>query len=205
MALLMTAPMLRPGSVPSAARAARLAAAAALALSAAAAAAAPSPADAVRGTYRLVGTAKVDAGPVLSRRVEARADAVVSRGASARAVRVRVLAEGRSCELAATVGEGGALAFEAGQRCAFDVSDPDARGHVEARLRSGAGRCEGGRLSLDLAFELGGTLAIRTGQRVEVMGQTIELPQAWTPELPVRGEARATAEGKRDDSRAGER
>jgi hypothetical protein len=33
------------------------------------------------------------------------------------------------------------------------------------------------------------------------MGSTIELPAAWTPELPLRGEARAAAEGKRDESR----
>jgi hypothetical protein len=181
--------------------AALLATAAALALLPRPAAAAPSPAEAIRGTYRLAGTARVDAGPALSRNVEGRADAVLSPGRGARAVRARILAQGHACELEATLGEGGALAFAPGQRCAFDVADEGARGRVEARLRSGTGRCAGGRLSLDLAFALEGALALRTAQRVEVMGSTIELPAAWTPELPLRGEARAAAEGKRDESR----
>lgn len=193
----------RPRSRP-APRAALLAAAGALALSAAAAAAAPAAAGvgALLGTYRLAGTARVDAGPVLSRSVEARADAVLSPGSGPRAVRARLVAQGHACVLDATLGEGGALAFEPGQRCAVDVSEPDARGRVEARLRSGRGRCEGGKLTLDLAFDLEGALALHTAQRVEVMGSTIELPAAWTPELPLRGEARAVAEGKRDESRA---
>jgi hypothetical protein len=185
--------------------AALLAAAGALALAAGTAAAAPSPAEALRGTYRLAGSARVDAGPALSRNVEARADAVLTPGRGPRAVRARLLAEGRACELEATLGEGGALAFEPGQRCTFDVADPDARGHVEARLRAGKGRCEGGKLSLDLTFALEGALALRTAQRVEVMGSTVELPATWTPELPLRGDAHAVAEGKRDESRAGGR
>lgn len=184
-------------------RAARLVAAA-LALAAAPAALA-SPADELRGTYRLAGSARVDAGPVLSRSVEARADAVLSPGRGPRAVRARLLAEGHACELAATLGEGGALAFEPGQRCAFAVQEPDARGSVEARLRAGRGKCEGGRLSLDLTFELSGALSMRTGQAIEVMGTKVELPAAWTPDLPLRGEARAVAEGGRDESRAGQR
>jgi hypothetical protein len=177
---------------------------AALALSAATVGLA-SPADALRGTYRLSGTARVDAGPVLSRQVEARADAILSPGGGPRGVRARLLSQGHACELAATVGEGGALAFEAGQRCAFDVRDSDARGHVEARLRSGRGRAEGRKLSLDLTFELSGALSLRTGERIEVMGRTVELPAAWTPELPLSGEARTVAEGARDESRAGQR
>lgn len=191
----------RPSPRPRAARAVWLVAAGALALSSTAAAE-PTPATAIRGTYRLSGTARVDAGPVLSREMEARADAVLSPGRGARAVRARLLAEGHACELSATLGEGGALAFEPGQRCVFEVQDPEARGRVEARLRSGKGRCAGGKLALDLAFELSGTLALRTAQRVEVMGSPVELPAAWTPDLPVRGEARTVAQGKRDDSRA---
>jgi hypothetical protein len=189
--------------LPRRARAARLVTAA-LALSAGAAALA-SPADALRGTYRLSGTARVDAGPVLSRRVEARADAILSRSGGPRTVRARLLSQGHACELAATLGDGGTLAFEPGQRCAFDVQDPDVRGRVQAQLRSGRGRCEGGRLSLDLTFELSGALSLRTAERIEVMGTTVELPAAWTPELPLRGEARTVAEGSRDESRGGQR
>jgi hypothetical protein len=186
-------------------RAARVAAAAALALGAVVTAAAPRGAGAIHGTYRLSGTARVDAGPILSRNVETRADAVLSPGRGSRAVRARLVAEGHACELAATLGDGGALTFDPGQRCTFEVRDPDARGRVEARLRSGQGRCEGGKLALDLTFELTGALSVRTAQRVEVMGSSVELPAAWTPELPLRGEARTVAEGKRDRSRAAPR
>jgi hypothetical protein len=45
---------------------------------------------------------------------------------------------------------------------------------------------------------------LRTRERVAVLGREVDLPAAWTPELPVRGEARARAEGARDDSRGAE-
>lgn len=157
--------------------------------------------EAARGTYRLRGSARVDAGPVLSRSVEARADAVLRPGERPRAVRARLASQGHVCELAATLEEGGALAFEAGQRCAFDLRDPEARGHVEARLRSGRGTVRGGRLALDLSWDLSGAVSVQTARQVEVLGRTVELPAAWTPELPVRGEARIVAEGERDESR----
>jgi len=177
---------------------------AALALAWASFAAVPS-ADQVRGVYRLHGTARVDAGPVLSREIEVHADATLGRGAAARAVRARLAAEGHACELTAALEDGGALVFEAGQRCAFDLDDPGARGRVEARLRAGRGRLRGDTLSLDLTWDLSGALRLRTSERVQVLGRDVELPSAWTPEIPVRGEARAEAEGHRDASRAAER
>lgn len=195
----------RIGAARARALAAVAAVAATLALAAATAGAAPPAADAIRGTYRLRGTARVDAGPVLSREAEVRADAVLRRGDRPRALRVRLAAEGQACELDATLGERGALAFPAGQRCAFDLDDPGARGRVAATLRDGSGRVQERTLALDLVFELSGAVSLRTSERVEVLGRTVDLPAAWTPELPVRGEARARAEGARDDSRAAER
>jgi hypothetical protein len=179
-------------------------AAAALVAVAGSSAAAP-PADAIRGTYRLKGTARVDAGPVLSREVEVRADAVLRRGDRPRALRIRLAAEGHACELDATLDERGELAFAAGQRCAFDVRDPGARGRVNAALREGRGRLRERVLALELVWDLSGALSLRTRERVEVLGREVDLPAAWTPELPVRGEARARAEGARDDSRGAEK
>jgi hypothetical protein len=181
--------------------AAALVAVAALAGASAAAAAA----DGIRGTYRVRGTARVDAGPVLSREVEVRADAVLRRGDRPRKLRVRLAAEGHACELDATLEERGTLAFAAGQRCTFDVRDPTARGRVDATLREGRGHVRERALALDLVWELSGGLSLRTRERLEVLGREVELPAAWTPELPVRGEARARAEGERDDSRSAER
>jgi len=201
--------MSAPGSRPvragrkSAARALPLAAMAA-ALAALAAGAAPS-AGGIDGTYRLSGTTRIDAGAALSGEIDTRADAVLRSGPGPRAVRARLAAQGQACELAATIGEGGALAFEAGQRCLLDLRDPEASGHVEARLRAGRGRLRDRRLSLDLTWDLSGAVSLRTAQRVQVLGKDVELPAAWAPEIPVRGEAHARAEGDRDDSRAAER
>jgi hypothetical protein len=155
--------------------------------------------DGVAGTYRLRGTARVDAAAPLGRNIESRGDAVV-RAAAAGAVRLRLVSLGHACELAASRAADGALAFAAGQRCAFDLDDPDARGHVEARLRAGSGRLRDRHLSLDLAFDLSGAVAIRTVERVQVLG--MEIPSSWTPDLPVSGPAAVRAEGDRDESRA---
>lgn len=181
------------------------AAVAALGLATASFAGAPS-AEQVRGVYRLHGTAHIDAGPVLSRDLEVRADARLAPGSRARAVRARLAAEGHACELDAALEEGGVLVFEARQRCAFDVDDPGARGRVEARLRSGRGRLRDDTLALELTWELSGALRLRTSEGVDVLGKAVGLPSAaWTPEIPVRGTARTLAEGHRDASRAAER
>ncbi len=176
-------------------------AAGALAL-AAALAGAGSAGSAVRGTYRLQGTAHVAARPALEEDVEIHADAILRPGPGPRDVRARLAMEGQSCDLAATLGEGGALVFAKGQRCVLDLRGPDARGRIEARLRSGDGRIRDGALELAMAWELGGTLSVRTTSRMQVLGREVDLPETWTPEVPVRGEARATAEGRRDRSRA---
>jgi hypothetical protein len=187
-------------------RAASLALAAAIVVgSAPALGASPAAAAAVSGTYRMHATGRVEAGPVLSRRVEERGDAILRPDDGPRAVRARLAAHGHACELVATVEATGELRFEPGQRCVFDVREDDARGKVEARLGSGRGRVRDRTLTLELAWELSGTLSVRTPERLEILGQKIELGSGWTPDLPVRGTARIEAEGTRDDSRATER
>lgn len=150
------------------------------------------------GTYRMRGSARVDAVAPLGRSIEARGDAIVR--AAGAGLRVRLASQGRACELVASRGADGGLAFAPGQRCAFDLDDADARGHVEARLRAGSGRLRDRHLSLELAFELSGAVALRTVGQGQVLG--IEIPAAWTPELPVDGTASVRAEGDRDESRA---
>ncbi len=159
-------------------------------------------ADELTGTYRLRGTARVALGTILDREVELHADAILDRGASAGEVIVHVDAEGYGCDLVARLDAAGALTFAAGQQCMVRISSPDARGRLEARLRSGRGRVGAGRLSLDLSGDVDGTLQRRTGG-VRVLGQ--ELPQGWTPELPVRGPVEASAAGTVDRSRAAQR
>jgi hypothetical protein len=110
---------------------------------------------------------------------------------------------GQACELAASRADDGTLEFEAGQRCAFDLADPDARGHVEARLRAGRGRLRDRHLSLDLAFDTSGAVALRTAPGVQMLG--VEVPSTWTAEISVNGGASIRAEGDRDESRAAQR
>src|ERR687886_139838 len=72
-----------------------------------------------------------------------------------------------ACDLAAQLRAGGDLALEPGQACAVDVAEPDARGHLDARLRSGRGHAGEAALELDLAFDVSGALSTRiAGQGV---------------------------------------
>ena len=156
--------------------------------------------DSARGIYRLAGSARVTASPLPAERMELRADAVLRPGDGPRRISVRLAAQGHACELAGRLGPDGILAFDEGQRCLLDLDDPGARGHVEGRLRSGSGRLTGRDLTLDLVFDLSGTVSVSAGGiRVPGLG---EVPPSWTPPTPVRGDARATASGTRDDSRA---
>lgn len=154
-----------------------------------------------RGVYRLAGSARVSASPLPSERLELRADAVLRPGDGPRRILARLAARGHACELAGTLAPDGALAFDAGQRCPLALDDPGVRGKLDGRLRAGSGRLSGRELSLDLAFELTGTVSLSAGG-VRVPGLGVEVPPSWTPPTPVRGEARATAAGTRDDSRA---
>jgi hypothetical protein len=168
-------------------------------------AAGQSPAARIRGTYRMQGFAHIATRPAIDREVELHADAILEPGARPDDVRAHLAARGHACDLLARIGRAGALGFEAGQRCMIDIDDPDARGRIEARLGSGRGQLQGERLTLELSWELSGTLSLRTTTRVHVPGTGVEIPETWTPAVRVRGEARATAEGKRDESRATER
>lgn len=169
------------------------------------AAAAPAAGEADRaGTYRLHGKARVAARPLLDREMDANADAVLRPGPGPGDVRARLAAQGYSCELEGRLAGDGALVFPEGQRCAFDVRSPEARGHLDATLSSGRGALRNGEeLALDLAWDVAGQLSLRTnGRAIEVLGTRVEVPATWTPEAPVQGSARATVSGRRDRSRA---
>jgi hypothetical protein len=179
-------------------RFARLFAIAALGCVALAAVAASTP-ESVFGTYRLHGTARLALGPMFERDTELHADAIVDRGDGGRDVRVRVAAEGYACDLLARLDAMGTLTFADDQHCALTVASSDARGRLEARLRSGRGRIKDGHLQLELSGGIEGALSRRAGGG-HVLGK--ELPATWTPEVPVRGGVEASAEGDLDRSRA---
>jgi hypothetical protein len=175
--------------------------AAALAIALAAAPARPVPAG-VRGTYRLQGRAMIEASPFPARDEEIHADAVLSPGAGAGQVRIRLAGQGFACELLATVDAAGGLALAAGQRCTADLRSEETEGRVEARLLSGVGRVSEEALSLDLAFALSGSVRVRSGGGLDALGQALSLPGADGEPVPIHGRARGRAEGRRDRSRA---
>lgn len=157
--------------------------------------------ESARGAYRMAVTARVDATPLPGQRTELRADAVLRPDAGPRRIRARLAAQGKACELTGRLEPGGAIAFEAGQRCPVELDGPEARGRIEARLRAGSGQLTGRDLSLDLDWELEGTVSVSAGG-LAVPGLGLEVPRTWTPATHVKGSARATASGTRDDSRA---
>ncbi|HSD20262.1 MAG TPA: hypothetical protein VLC54_09495, partial [Anaeromyxobacter sp.] len=153
--------------------------------------------EAPSGDYRVAATLRVRAGTLLDREVREDARATLAPGAGGQ-VRVRLFARGKTCELAARAGQRGELTFAPGQRCALDLDEEDVRGRVEATLGSGSGRAHGDALELSLAWELSGAVRMRVGgQRIEVMGSEIAVPDSWAPEVPVRGTADARGEGRR--------
>jgi len=174
---------------------------ASVALSLAGASAAGPSAAQVRGLYRVHGTMRVSAAPLLDRATEAHADVTLEPGGGPRDVRVRLASEGYACDLVGRLAEDGALDFSAGQRCALDMRPPQARGRVEATLRAARGRVRDDQLELELTADLSGTVSVRTGGRVQVLGTPVDLPEGWTPETPVRGQAHGTVQGGRDHSR----
>lgn len=155
------------------------------------------------GTYRLQGRAQVDARPFPSGDEEVHADAVLSPGARAGQVRIHLAGQGFACDLDASVDAAGALALAQGQRCSIELRSDQTEGQVEGRLVSGGGWLRGEVLELDLAFALTGAVRLRSGGSLDALGKALSLPGAGGDPVPVRGEARGRAQGRRDRSRAG--
>ncbi len=155
-----------------------------------------------RATYRMHGTAHF-AGAAIGRDMELHADAVVEPGAGPGDVVLHLAAMGHRCRVVARRDAAGTLAFPAGQVCLLDIRSPDAQGRVEARLAWGRGRLTEEDLSLSLRSELSGAVTVASGRPAVVLGR--QVPGTGGSTIPIRGEARATARGRRDHSRAAER
>ncbi len=158
------------------------------------------------GTYRLEGTARVQARPVVDRAEDIHATAAVASGGKGGATKVRLTSQGYRCDLEARAGGAGELAFDPGQRCTIALAEKEARGRVEATLASGHGRITDGRLQLELSWNVSGAVSLFVGgERYEVMGREVEVPGGWAPEVPLRGTATTRAAGPRDDGGAARR
>ncbi len=159
-------------------------------LAALALATAPAVPDGVLGTYRVQATIRTTDIPFASR-LEARGDVVLRAGDAPGAVRARLAADGKVCELSGKLGRDGSLEFAAGQSCAIPLDDPlVAPGRVDATLRAGSGHVGDGRITLELEVALAGV----------VHGPSVRLSR--TSSLPIGGKGWIQAEGRRDNSRA---
>ena len=158
----------------------------------------------VRGTYRLQGSARVDARPFPATEQEVHADAVLSPGARAGEVRIHLAGQGFACELLAALDAAGTLTLTRGQRCTIAFLNDDTEGRIEAKLVSGRGRVSDEALRLELSFSLAGSVRLRPGGSLAALGQALSLPGAGGDPVPVRGEASGRAEGRRDRSRMAE-
>jgi hypothetical protein len=113
-------------------------------------------------------------------------------------VSVRVESRGYSCVLDASRSGSGSLEFSTPATCPVEVSRPDARGRIDARLRSGRGTVRDGRLTLELQFDVSGRIATRYSRtRFMVLGTEVVVPEGWTPAAPVRGTVTSSGSGTR--------
>ncbi len=140
------------------------------------------------------------ASPFAAREDDIRADAVLLPGAAAGEVRMRLAAQGASCELTARLDAEGTLVVPAGQLCPVDLASDRTEGRAEARVLSGGGRIREDVLHLELTLSLSGAVRIRSGPGA--LGRVMSFPGSRRAPIAFAGEARGRATGRRDRSRA---
>ena len=153
----------------------------------------------IAGTYKVTGTAHVAISPFPTHDYPGEMTATLSRSAAPDAFALRLEARGYACTLQIRGASDGSLHFPDGATCPFDVSQPDARGHVNAQLRAARARVVGTRLEMDLQFEVNGSIQVRIPSRtIRVLGAELPTPATWAPTAPVRGTAAAYGSGARE-------
>jgi hypothetical protein len=111
---------------------------------------------------------------------------------------VRLESRGYACILDAARSRSGELAFSPTASCPVDVRQPDARGHVDARLRSGHGTVRDGWLTLDLRFDLAGSISTRVDPRTfRLLQAEFAVAEGWTPAVPIRVTVTSSGSGAR--------
>lgn len=155
-------------------------------------------ADAALGAYLLPTRATVALRPFPATEQSSDVRVTLTRGPTPGHLTVRLESRGHACDLDAARARGGDLTFSTPASCPVDIRHPDARGHVEARLRSGHGTLRDGRLTLDLRFDVSGKVATRVARRTVVVFQSeLTIPEGWTPAVPVQGTVTSRGDGAR--------
>ena len=149
------------------------------------------------GKYQLAGTAHVSVSPFPTQEYPGEISATLSRR-RADAFALRMETRGYACTLPVVVAADGSVAFPERATCPLDVSEPDARGHLEARLRSARGHVGADTLEMDLQLDVKGSVQLKIPSRtIRILGSEIQTPATWTPSALMHGTVSATARGAR--------
>ncbi len=153
---------------------------------------------AVAAVFVLSGSARVDVAPFPAVDQPGEMRVTLTPGARSGHVSLRLESNGYSCVLDAARSRDGNLDLTVPATCSADVSHRDARGHLDATLRSGRGTLHGDHLTLELRFDVSGRIATRVARtKLQVLGTEIVVPEGWTPAAPVRGTVSSRGSGSR--------
>jgi hypothetical protein len=153
------------------------------------------------GAYLVRGSARVQVSPFPTEDYPGEMRVTIDSTRTPGRVSVRVESQGHSCTLGASRSGKGVLAFSTPATCVVEVREPDARGRVDARLRSGSGTLRDGRLTLELLFDVGGHVATRIPRtRFKLLNAEITVPESWTPSVQVGGIVTSSGSGPRQGS-----
>jgi hypothetical protein len=146
--------------------------------------------------FVLRGSAHVDVAPLPAGDHPSEMRVTITPAARPDLVSVKLESTGHACTFEARRSRDGVLEFSTPATCAVDVSRREARGHIDAQLRSGRGTIRGDRLTLDLRFDVSGRMATRIPRTsMNVLGAEFVVPEGWTPSAPVRGTVTSHASG----------
>jgi hypothetical protein len=152
------------------------------------------------GRYALAGTAHVSVSPFPAHDYPGEMTATLSGGP--RSLSLRLESRGYACTLQVRADQDGALAFPEGATCPLEITEPDARGHLDARLRMGRGRVGGDGLELAVEFDVKGSIQMRIPSKtIRIFGNEMHSPATWAPGAPVHGTVAASGHGQRTPER----
>jgi hypothetical protein len=155
-------------------------------------------AEDIAGKYEVAGTAHVAISPFPTHDYPGEMTATLSRSRAPDALALRLETRGYACTLQVRLASDGSLQFPDGATCPLDVSQPDARGHVDAQLRTARARVVDDRLEMDIRFDVNGSIQLRIPSRtIRILGAEVQTPATWAPSAPVRGTVAANGNGVR--------
>jgi hypothetical protein len=152
----------------------------------------------ISGKYDVAGTAHVSISPFPVHDYPGELTATLSRSPAPGAFSLRLEARGYACTLPVRAARDGSLQFPDRAACPLDISQSDARGHVDAQLRTARGRVVEDRLEMDLQFDVNGSIQMKIPSRtIRIFGAEIQSPATWAPTAPVHGTIAASGQGPR--------